>query len=115
MEWSPVSNKLSNISKIFQFVSGNGAIQASITNADTNGNVALLGNNGKNIPLTVTFNNLQINGSTATTVVPAATAKIGGTASLVISAGNVAYSPTDYAGDYSATVAVLFEPVITTL
>lgn len=111
MVFNFVTKKLQPFEKQFQYKNTAGAIQASLTTAGSDGKAILSNGNDKdNIPLTVTFNGIEL-GNTAVTVVTEADAKAGGRTALRISqAGTGALTAN---GSFTGTVAMLFEPVVT--
>ncbi|QLR76414.1 adhesin [Citrobacter freundii] len=109
MGYDIATNKLQVFEKQFQYKNAAGAIQATLTgNLNTDGKPQL--SNGTDvIPLAVTFNNITLS-KTATTVVSADAAKVGGRTALKIS------QDTDTAlkvhGSFTGSVAMIFEPVV---
>lgn len=114
MEYDLATNKLRPIDKLFQYKNTGGAIQASLDPnfTDSTGSSILFSGN-QTIALKVMFNNQEVT-TTATDVVTAADANTGGRTNLKIeSAENTALLPSSHAGEYTGTVAIIFEPKVT--
>ena len=114
MEFDVATNRLKPVEKMFQYKNTAGAIQAQLDPSTVGtDNSPILFNGTQNIPLSVTFNNTSIS-TTAKTVVSAADANTGGRANLKIAMKNDApLTLSSYAGDYTGTVSVVFEPAVT--
>ncbi|WP_142966697.1 CS1 type fimbrial major subunit [Enterobacter cloacae] len=110
MGYDIATSKLKVFTKDFQYKNTGGAIQATLTdNLNTDGRPQL--SNGNDIiPLTVSFNNVEIS-KTATTVVEAAAAKAGGRTALKIAQADD--KALDVSGSFTGSVSMIFEPVVT--
>lgn len=107
------TSKLQAIEKLFQYKNSAGAIQATLNNTNSSGK-SQLSNGNQTIPLKVLFNGTEVK-NTAETVVSIADAQAGGRANLRITAGSdTALDPATYAGEYTGTVSLTFEPVVGT-
>jgi hypothetical protein len=107
------TEQLKPVNKMFQYKNTAGAIKATLMNTDTNGAPVLFGGNGKSIPLSVKFNNIAVTAQ-GVQVVTADEAKNGGRTDLDISTvNNTALSPATWAGEYTGSVSINFEPVVT--
>ncbi|SNY69782.1 CS1 type fimbrial major subunit [Enterobacter sp. CC120223-11] len=115
MEFDIATNRLRPIEKTFQYKNTAGAIQAHLDPSSVGtDNSPLLFNGSQNIPLNVTFNNTAVS-TTAKTVVSETDANTGGRTNLKISMKNDTPLKLDtYAGEYTGTVSVIFEPVVST-
>ncbi|MGU3522804.1 CS1 type fimbrial major subunit [Enterobacteriaceae bacterium C23F] len=113
MEFDMATKRLKPVEKMFQYKSTGGAIQAHLDPSSVGtDNSPLLFNGTQNIPLSVTFNNTAVT-TTAATVVSDADANTGGRSNLKIAMKNDSPLVLDtYAGDYTGTVSVIFEPVV---
>lgn len=105
------TEKLKPVKKLFQYKNTAGAIKASLVNTGDEGTPHLF--NGKqSIPLAVTFNNIKVTEEGAQ-VVTAAEANGGGRTELSISTvSNTQLAPATYAGEYTGSVSINFEPVV---
>lgn len=113
MEFDIGTKRLKAIEKMFQYKNSAGAIQAQLDPATVSDNNPILFNGTQNIPLSVSFNNTVISATTAETVVTEADAKTGGRANLKIAMKeNTPLTLNTYAGEYTGTVSVIFEPVV---
>ncbi|MBB1200876.1 adhesin [Enterobacteriaceae bacterium 89] len=115
MEFDIATNRLKPIEKAFQYKNTAGAIQAHLDPSSVGtDNSPILFNGSQNIPLNVSFNNTAIS-TTAKTVVSEADSKTGGRTNLKIAMKNDTPLKLDtYAGEYTGTVSVIFEPVVST-
>lgn len=113
MEFDVATSRLKPVDKVFQYKNTAGAIQAKLDPSTVGtDNSPILFNGTQNIPLNVTFNNTAIS-TTAKTVVSSADANTGGRASLKIAMKNDSpLSLNTYAGEYTGTVSVVFEPAV---
>lgn len=111
MVYDLATEKLQPLKKLFQYKNTAGAIKATLLNTDADG-APLLFNASNSIKLAVKFNNVAIT-QEGDTVVTAEEAKTGGRANLDISTANNAALPlATYAGEYTGTVSINFEPVV---
>ncbi|HGA3141962.1 TPA: CS1 type fimbrial major subunit [Enterobacter hormaechei] len=105
------TQKLQPVKKQFQYKNTAGAIKATLVNTGDN-DAPQLFSGQKSIPLAVKFNNIPVT-SQGVQVVTAEEAKGGGRTNLSIStANNIELSPATYAGDYTGSVSINFEPVV---
>ncbi|WP_454878805.1 CS1 type fimbrial major subunit [Serratia inhibens] len=111
MVYDQGTEKLQPVKKMFQYKNTAGAIKATLLNTDADG-APLLFNADQSIKLAVTFNNVAVTQS-GETVVSVDEAKNGGRANLSIStASDAALPPATYAGEYTGSVSINFEPVV---
>lgn len=112
MVYDPGTQKLQQVKKMFQYKNTAGAIKATLLNTNDNNSPMLF--SGKNsIPLEVKFNNISVNTEGAV-VATIAEAKEGGRANLNISTlDDKPLSPETFSGEYTGSVSINFEPVIT--
>lgn len=115
MEYDLATNKLQPVNKLFQYKNTAGAIQASTDSNFTNASGdPILYSGSQTIPLKVMFNNSEVT-TTAKDVVTVSDAATGGRASLKIeSASTTNLLPATHAGEYTGTVAIIFEPAVVT-
>jgi hypothetical protein len=107
------TQKLQPVKKMFQYKNTAGAIKATLLNTGADG-APVLFNASNSIPLAVKFNNIAVTDK-GVQVVTADEAKNGGRTNLNISTvSNSALDPATYAGEYTGSVFINFEPVITT-
>lgn len=114
MEYDSGTKKLKPVDKVFQYKNTAGGIKATLLNTDANGAPVLYAGTGddKSIPLAVKFNNIPVT-SAGVEVVSAEEAKGGGRTDLSIStASDTELLPATYAGDYTGSVSINFEPVV---
>lgn len=109
MGYDIATKKLQTFEKQFQYKNTSGGIQASLTGNLSASGKPQLSNGVDVIPLTVTFNNIEIT-ETPDTVVESANANIGGRTALKISqADNQALTVN---GSFTGSVSMMFEPVV---
>ncbi|BEM85527.1 hypothetical protein SME41J_48510 (plasmid) [Serratia marcescens] len=105
------TQKLQPVKKSFQYQNTAGAIKATLVNIGSDG-APLLYSGAKSIPLAVTFNNINVTDK-GVQVVTADAAKGGGRTDLSIStASDTPLAPATYAGEYTGSVSINFEPVV---
>ena len=113
MVYDPGTEKLQPVKKMFQYKNTAGAIKATLLNTGSDG-APILFNASSTIPLAVTFNNIAVTDK-GVQVVTADEAKNGGRTDLNISTVNdTALSPATWAGEYTGSVSINFEPVVAT-
>lgn len=113
MEYDLATNRLLPVEKLFQYKNTAGAIQASLDAnfTDATGS-SILYNGTQSIPLKVSFNNTEVT-TTAKDVVTSSDASTGGRANLKIeSDSSTTLLPGTHAGEYTGTVAIIFEPKV---
>ncbi len=103
------SSSLKAFEKQFQYKNTAGAIQATLT-SNLDGGVPQLSNGSDTIPLKVMFNNIEVTDKAAT-VVDTNAANAGGRTALRITQKDS--SALTVTGDFTGTVAIIFEPVTT--
>lgn len=106
MEYDIGTKTLKPVTKQFGFKNDGGSIKATLTDAVNSNGKSQLFNGNTAIPLTVKFNNVEVD-STGKTVVSETEAKTGGRTNLVISAEK--NSDLTTAGDYTGTVSIVFD------
>lgn len=107
------TQKLQPVKKMFQYQNTAGAIKATLLNTGADGAPQLF-NASNSIPLAVKFNDIAVTDK-GVQVVTADEAKNGGRTNLNISTvSNSALDPATYAGEYTGSVSINFEPVVTT-
>lgn len=105
------TEKLQPVKKSFQYKNTAGAIKATLVNIGADGAPQLF-NGTKSIPLAVTFNNIKVTDK-GVQVVTVDEAKGGGRADLSISTvSDTPLAPATYAGEYTGSVSINFEPVV---
>nr|WP_241391089.1 CS1 type fimbrial major subunit [Serratia proteamaculans]ULG16499.1 adhesin [Serratia proteamaculans] len=110
MVYDLATEKLQPVKKNFQYKNTAGAIKASLLNTGADG-MPLLFSGDKSIPLAVKFNNIAVT-EQGVQVVTVDEAKSGGRADLNISTfSNTALDSATYAGEYTGSVSINFEPV----
>lgn len=113
MVYDQGTSKLQPVSQMFQYKNTAGAIKATLLNTDDDGAPLLNNGNGdKNIKLAVKFNNIAVDNN-GVDVVSATDAQKGGRANLNIStASSEKLDPSEYAGEYTGSVTINFEPSV---
>lgn len=112
MVYDLATEKLQPVKKMFQYKNTGGAIKATLLNTSADG-APLLFSGENSIPLAVKFNNISVTDK-GVQVVTADEAKTGGRTDLHISTVNdTQLSPASYAGEYTGSVSINFEPVVT--